>query len=232
MDALIKWLSSGSVSASIILVLMSFILAIVALIYLVAFLQGREISFWPPKIGEKRKESSNKSTDSAVNLDSEKLDTILRMVNGLYSMTENILQFHILDKIYKEFGAKLDLTEWGDIRPEEGQPDDKDTPFVLFFTVDKQRVKPGDVMNVLFRGVDNGNNFQPKDPNAVEIADLSTMTMFPSRYVGRGYHFAQIHFSENAAIGYHKISFTLRDSAKNSFTQSFKVLVEEDQQEK
>ena len=224
MNELIKWLSSGSVSASIMLILVSFILAVLSSIYLIAFLQGREISFWPPKIGERKKDDNDKS-DKA-NIDNEKLDEILKSIKWTTSIAENILQFQIIDKIHKEFGVKFNLVAWGDIEPEEGRPEDKDTPFILFFSTDTKSVNPGGQVNVLFRVADQGQNFVSTDPNAIEIVDISNMIMFPSRYVGRGYHFTQIHFPENATLGYHKISFNLKDLKKNTFTQSFKVLVE------
>jgi hypothetical protein len=48
-----SWLTGGSLSAIIFIVLASCFLASVFLIYTIAFLQGREVSFWPPKIGKR-----------------------------------------------------------------------------------------------------------------------------------------------------------------------------------
>lgn len=45
----IKWLSNNSVATGALIV----VFGIVVFIYLFAFFQGREISFWPPKIGAK-----------------------------------------------------------------------------------------------------------------------------------------------------------------------------------
>jgi len=60
MDDIIKWLIGGSLSATIVISLTG----VLIVIYIIAFIQGREISFWPPKIGEKPKskelESENK----------------------------------------------------------------------------------------------------------------------------------------------------------------------------
>jgi hypothetical protein len=61
MDAILRWLGNGSIQASVTITLLSLILAIIAIIYLVAFLQGREIAFWPPKIGERKKKEENEN---------------------------------------------------------------------------------------------------------------------------------------------------------------------------
>lgn len=61
MDEFLKWLSNNPIVATIILVSASFFLASATLVYLVAFLQGREISFWPPRIGERPSRTKSKS---------------------------------------------------------------------------------------------------------------------------------------------------------------------------
>ena len=53
MDEFLKWLSTNTIVATAVTVSLSFFLASATLVYLVAFFQGREISFWPPKIGER-----------------------------------------------------------------------------------------------------------------------------------------------------------------------------------
>lgn len=49
MTDFLQWLNNNP----IVLILLAVIVAAVVLMYLVAFLQGREVSFWPPKIGSK-----------------------------------------------------------------------------------------------------------------------------------------------------------------------------------
>lgn len=49
MADLLQWLTHNP----IVIVLISVIILVIVLMYLVAFLQGREVSFWPPKIGSK-----------------------------------------------------------------------------------------------------------------------------------------------------------------------------------
>ena len=65
MTEFLKWLSANPVAITA--VTGSF--AILVLIYIVAFLQGREISFWPPKIGAKpgklKSEKSTKNIEDA-----------------------------------------------------------------------------------------------------------------------------------------------------------------------
>jgi len=61
MSDFFQWLSGGSPSAIIFISAIGILLVGLTLIYIVAFIQGREISFWLPKIGEK----PNKSKDSA-----------------------------------------------------------------------------------------------------------------------------------------------------------------------
>ncbi len=53
MDAFFKWLSANPVATTTIIVTFGIIIAAIILIYVVAFLQGREIFFWPPKVGAK-----------------------------------------------------------------------------------------------------------------------------------------------------------------------------------
>jgi CheY-like chemotaxis protein len=49
----LQWLSSGSIVATLFIGIILVLVTSLLLIYGVAFIQGREISFWPPKIGEK-----------------------------------------------------------------------------------------------------------------------------------------------------------------------------------
>ncbi|MEI6499379.1 MAG: serine/threonine-protein kinase [bacterium] len=47
------WLSSNPFATSALIVSFGVVVTAITMIYLVAFLQGRSISFWPPRIGEK-----------------------------------------------------------------------------------------------------------------------------------------------------------------------------------
>lgn len=48
-----KWLSSNPVAATALIAAVGLIVIAIVLTYLIALFQGREISFWPPKIGGK-----------------------------------------------------------------------------------------------------------------------------------------------------------------------------------
>lgn len=53
MGDVLKWLTENPRAAIPILILFGFLLTSAILVYVIAFFQGREISFWPPKIGSK-----------------------------------------------------------------------------------------------------------------------------------------------------------------------------------
>lgn len=57
-----QWLSSGSLPSILFMGIISLIVLSVASIYVGAFVQGRQISFWPPKIGEKPDSEKGKSS--------------------------------------------------------------------------------------------------------------------------------------------------------------------------
>jgi eukaryotic-like serine/threonine-protein kinase len=61
-DALIRLLSTGSPTAIVICVAVLTLTIVVAVIYAVAFAQGRSISFWPPSIGERPKPPASAQT--------------------------------------------------------------------------------------------------------------------------------------------------------------------------
>jgi len=65
MEKFLEWLSNNPNVAVIMIVSLGFLVVSATLIYVVAFFQGREISFWPPKIGARRdklKEEPSKSS--------------------------------------------------------------------------------------------------------------------------------------------------------------------------
>lgn len=64
MDEFLKLIAGNPQLAMISIVSLGIALASVSLIYLIAFLQGREVSFWPPKIGA-RPERGQSAFDSA-----------------------------------------------------------------------------------------------------------------------------------------------------------------------
>lgn len=72
MNEFLLWLSNNPSMTNTLLILVGIFILSVVLLYVVAFIQGREISFWPPRIGElsdKKKSNSvpiinNQSTNS------------------------------------------------------------------------------------------------------------------------------------------------------------------------
>ena len=53
MDDFFNWLSANPVATTILIVSFGVVITGTILIYVVAFIQGREILFWPPKIGQR-----------------------------------------------------------------------------------------------------------------------------------------------------------------------------------
>lgn len=74
MAEIITWIASGSIVSLIFFSLLVFAALTLLIVYLISFFQGREISFWPPKIGKKdsvkkieaQKRNINKFTKSEV----------------------------------------------------------------------------------------------------------------------------------------------------------------------
>ncbi len=61
MDAFFQWLGGNPGATTALIAAFAILVAAVVLIYLVAFFQGREISLYPPRIGEKRDKLDSKS---------------------------------------------------------------------------------------------------------------------------------------------------------------------------
>lgn len=68
MDEMIKFLSTGSMTAIVICAAVLILTFVVASIYVVAFFQGRSISFWPPSIGERPKPQAPLGAPSEVTM--------------------------------------------------------------------------------------------------------------------------------------------------------------------
>ena len=63
MDEFFKWLSANPVAGTVLIVSFAAIVTSITFIYVVAFIQGREISLWPPKIGAKPTRSPSKDPE-------------------------------------------------------------------------------------------------------------------------------------------------------------------------
>jgi hypothetical protein len=53
MNDFFQWLSGGSIPAVLFIAIVVILVVTIVLVFMIAFVQGREISFWPPKIGSK-----------------------------------------------------------------------------------------------------------------------------------------------------------------------------------
>jgi serine/threonine protein kinase len=71
MSDLLKFLSGNSSSATLLVVAIMIFLAVVLAIYVIAFAQGRSVSFWPPTIGQRptdQKPAEAETTGKSTNL--------------------------------------------------------------------------------------------------------------------------------------------------------------------
>jgi hypothetical protein len=64
MTTFFDWLSNNPIATTVFIVAFGSAVTCATLIYMIAFLQGREISFWPPKVGEKPSATKNPKTPS------------------------------------------------------------------------------------------------------------------------------------------------------------------------
>lgn len=74
------WLSGGSPLALFLIGIAVVVIIVIIIIFVVAFFQGREISFWPPKIGEKKKIIYSDKEKLDTNISKEQMDTIIAQV--------------------------------------------------------------------------------------------------------------------------------------------------------
>jgi len=65
MDKFFSWLSQNPIATNTLIIAFGVLVSSLVLIYTVAFFQGRSVSFWPPKIGEKPpREKNNRGKNS------------------------------------------------------------------------------------------------------------------------------------------------------------------------
>jgi hypothetical protein len=115
MDAFFQWLS-GSFAATIALLIF---LGTLVTIYAVAFAQGREISFWPPKIGAKPDKEINSQKGGSEETGSAKDEEASRIprVSVMASTTEEIendpVKTEALKKFYEQFLYEIERLHIG-----------------------------------------------------------------------------------------------------------------------
>lgn len=113
MDAFFQLLSSNSVVTFTLIVF----LGIFLVVYVVAFAQGREVSFWPPKIGAKlTDEMDRKKEGPRKNRISKKKDHVSR-VSIMASTTDEIAKesakTDALKRFYKQLLREVEGYHWG-----------------------------------------------------------------------------------------------------------------------
>ena len=60
-----NWLSSNPIATTTVIVSFGVVITAVTIIYVIAFFQGRSISFWPPHIGEKPSKTRHEKSETA-----------------------------------------------------------------------------------------------------------------------------------------------------------------------
>lgn len=83
MSEFFKWLASNSIAANALIIAFGILVISVNSIFIFAFFQGREISFWPPKIGIKpdnpKEKLQSKGSSSMVDVSLELADIRARL---------------------------------------------------------------------------------------------------------------------------------------------------------
>ena len=60
-----NWLSSNPIATTTVIVSFGVVITATTIIYVVAFFQGRSISFWPPSIGERPDKAKGQKSETA-----------------------------------------------------------------------------------------------------------------------------------------------------------------------
>lgn len=107
MTEFFQWFSGGSTSAMVFLTIMVIAIIVVILIYLIAFFQpGREISFWPPKIGEKPngKSTENKQSVAPLTLEPSTVQQIVGsgLVHAFRIPSDNAIRLRRICELIEE----------------------------------------------------------------------------------------------------------------------------------
>ena len=142
MSEFFKWLSSNSIAANTLIIAFGALITSVNLIFVIAFFQGREVTFWPPKVGTRSNDikRSGKDREYQRNLDvSHELDEKLSsLANELVDMRARFafeeqvivaLPRDVVREISKLFSTRDDAVLEGDKRKFiETQLEEKEIP--------------------------------------------------------------------------------------------------------
>ncbi|NOT03894.1 MAG: hypothetical protein HOP27_04775 [Anaerolineales bacterium] len=152
MDKFFEWISNNSFAAAILIASFGVLIFSIVLIYLIAFFQGREISFWPPKIGNKP--LGKKNTEPTENPDNKNEHNIISQSDE----NENIyiLKKTGIERVYTNLtdcknDMVLDFQRATEIRLllQIGRRELGDGVSSMFFPLSKQKNQPGTRLRVL-----------------------------------------------------------------------------------
>ena len=87
MDNFLNWISMNPTIATTIIVILGVLLLAMVVLFIVAFFQGREVSFYPPRIGELQTQKENNSHSIQLG-DSQSIQSSLKSAEGVKA-TEN-----------------------------------------------------------------------------------------------------------------------------------------------
>lgn len=92
MSDFFSWLSGGSTSSIIFIIISCIFLLSVPLMYTTAFIQGRDVSFWPPKIGKKTTQINIVDKQANKKEESSKVTIIVRdqIIQNLGTIQQNL----------------------------------------------------------------------------------------------------------------------------------------------
>lgn len=92
MDQFFIWLSNNPFAANILVTLLGVLVASVVIMYLVAFFQGREISFWPPRFGKKPDKPNSKNRKGSDTQDTRPSNTDFELT-GIWECNDEALYY-------------------------------------------------------------------------------------------------------------------------------------------
>jgi len=146
MDEFFKWLSANSIAGMVVVIAFGLLVIAATVMYVVAFFQGREVTFWPPKIGPKpEKPKADKATlAGAVTPTGENLQQVyLRQQTGIV-------------KVYDHLGIcredmQADFRRASDVRLllQIGRRELGDSTSSYFWSLAKEKHQPGTRIRIL-----------------------------------------------------------------------------------
>jgi hypothetical protein len=114
MEAFFQWLTSNSAASIILTAILSITIVTITVIYLVAFRQGREISFWPPKIGSSPNSKDKPTQDNSTSIkifishssqDRELVLTLIQLLKSAFNIPSEEIRCTSLDGFRLPLGA-------------------------------------------------------------------------------------------------------------------------------